>query len=110
MTTGAKFTTEDLLNSEQEPEPTKDEILAEAMRIVRGETMMLATEKHLVALAELNAEMLAVLKGVNALFSNEPLFGIEKLGGSPITNADQSRIDQVFIAVDAAIARGEGRK
>jgi hypothetical protein len=49
----AKFSTADRLNT-PEPEPTQEEVLAEALRIVRGETMMLATKKHLVALAEAN--------------------------------------------------------
>ena len=51
-------------------------------------------------------DMLAALKGVNALFSDEPLFDIKKLG-SPITNGDQERIDRVFIAIDAAISKAE---
>ena len=32
--------------------------LAEAMKIVRGETMMLATKEHLKALAEVNSDLL----------------------------------------------------
>lgn len=54
------FTTTDCLN--QGPEPIQAEVLAEALRIIRGETMMLATKRHLVALAEVNAEMLAALQ------------------------------------------------
>lgn len=50
-----------------------------------------------------NEELLTTLKAVRGLFANTSPFYIRKLG-APITNADQSRIDAVFIAVDAAIA------
>ena len=50
--------------------------------------------------------VLSALKGVKALFSNTSPFYIKKLG-APITNADQERIDKVFIAVEKAIAESE---
>src|SRR3981081_3786404 len=40
------------------------EILAEALKIVRGETMMRARNTHLVALAELNAQLLSALEQI----------------------------------------------
>jgi hypothetical protein len=63
----AKFSTADRLNT-PEPEPTQEEVLAEALRIVRGETMMLATKKHLVALAGLNEKLTTTLEGLGDFF------------------------------------------
>lgn len=57
----AHFSTTDFLNT-PEPEPTQDEVLAEALKIVRGETIMLATKKHLVALAGLNTDAASHLR------------------------------------------------
>lgn len=57
----ARFSTADRLNT-PEAEQSKEDVLAEALKIVRGETMMLAQKKHLVALAELNGELLKILK------------------------------------------------
>lgn len=57
----ASFSTKDRLNT-PEPEPTKAEVLAEALRIVRGQTMMLAQKKHLVALAEAHTEAASHLR------------------------------------------------
>lgn len=48
-------------------EDSQQLILAEAMKIVRGKTMMLATEAHLKALAELNKELLEALKDAESL-------------------------------------------
>jgi hypothetical protein len=67
----AQFSTADRLNT-PEPEPTQEEVLAEAFRIVRGETMMLATKKHLVALAGLNQEMLEALENLENDDNNIP--------------------------------------
>jgi len=43
----------------------------------------------------------SALRGVKELFANTSPFYIKKLGG-PITNADQARIDRVFMALDEA--------
>jgi hypothetical protein len=69
----ATFTTADRLNT-PEPEATQEEVLAESMRIVRGETMMLATKKHLVALAELNDKLLKAVKVAQKFFINPGSF------------------------------------
>jgi hypothetical protein len=49
---------------EQAIADSQDAILAEARRILRGETMMLATRKHLEAVGRLNEELLAALRAI----------------------------------------------
>lgn len=44
-------------------------ILAEAMRIVRGETMMLATKAHLKALAQFNDQLVKALRASTSTLS-----------------------------------------
>lgn len=51
-------------------------------------------------------DLLAALKGIKGLFADSSPFYIAKVG-KPITNGDQSRIDSVFIALEAAIANFE---
>lgn len=57
-----------------EVNPSPSETLAEAMRIVRGETMMLARKPHLVALAELNEKLTHALTKMTALFDGRESF------------------------------------
>jgi hypothetical protein len=44
----------------------------------------------------------AALTGIRALFADPSPFYIKKLGG-PITNEDQTKIDQAFMAIEAAL-------
>lgn len=54
-------------NIEDEPEP---DYLKDALRIVRGETMLLATRKHLSALSQDREELLLTLESVMLLFAD----------------------------------------
>lgn len=59
--------------------------------------------------ADVNQDLLAALKAVEALFRDGSPFYISKLG-APMTNGDQEVIDRAFVASSTAIAKAEGRQ
>lgn len=92
------------------------EVLAEAMRIVRGETIMLPTRKHLKALAELNKELLEALKEAESLVIGWAVHHAINGCTTPEQFAKASDISGwnpvhrgIYEKVKAAIAKAEGR-
>lgn len=63
-------------------------------------------QKELAKLRAGNKALLEAAKGVKKLLEEPSPFYLKKLGGS-ITNGDQKQIDDVFIALDAAIEHSE---